>query len=90
MKSKIFLQFFNAMKKLKLATVVKGYPKAPFSIGAPPSFRKGRNTFPWIASILPLKRNLIMLSKEVSSTTFWVFGMTRPEIEPKSSRPFHM
>ena len=26
-----------------------------------------------------------MLSKEVSSTTFWVFDMTRPEIEPQSS-----
>ena len=25
-----------------------------------------------------------MLSKDVSSTTFWVFGMTRPEIESRS------
>ena len=29
-----------------------------------------------------------MLSKGVSSTTFWVSGMTQPEIEPQSPRPF--
>ena len=28
-----------------------------------------------------------MLSKEISSTTFWVFGMTQAEIEPWSPRP---
>ena len=28
-----------------------------------------------------------MLSKEVSSTIFWVFGMTRPGIEPRSPGP---
>ena len=28
-----------------------------------------------------------MLSKEVSSATFWVFGMTRLEIEPRSPGP---
>ena len=28
-----------------------------------------------------------MLSKVVSSTIFWVFGMTWPDIEPKSPRP---
>ena len=28
-----------------------------------------------------------MLSKEVSSTIFKVFGMTRPGIEPRSPRP---
>ena len=28
-----------------------------------------------------------MLSKEVSSTTFWVFALTRPEIEPRSPEP---
>ena len=28
-----------------------------------------------------------MLSKEATSTIFWVFGMTRPGIEPRSPRP---
>ena len=28
-----------------------------------------------------------MLSKEASSTIFWVFGMTRPEIDPRFPRP---
>ena len=28
-----------------------------------------------------------MLSKEASSTNFWVFGMTRPGIEPRSPGP---
>ena len=28
-----------------------------------------------------------MLSKEVTSTTFWAFGMTRPEIEPRFPEP---
>ena len=28
-----------------------------------------------------------MLSKEASSTIFWVFGMTRPGIEPRSPEP---
>ena len=28
-----------------------------------------------------------MLSKQASSTIFWVFGMTRPRIEPRSSGP---
>ena len=28
-----------------------------------------------------------MLSKEVSSTIFWVFGMIQPGIEPQSPRP---
>ena len=28
-----------------------------------------------------------MLTKEASSTIFWVFGMTRPGIEPRSSGP---
>ena len=28
-----------------------------------------------------------MLSKEASSTIFWVFGMTRPGIEPRSPGP---
>ena len=29
-----------------------------------------------------------MLGKEVSSTSFWVFGMTQTGIEPQSPGPF--
>ena len=40
-------------------------------------------------STLPLIRTLYrwLLSKEVSSTIFKVFGMTRPRIEPRSPEP---
>ena len=31
-----------------------------------------------------------MLSKEASSTIFWVFGMTRPGMEPRSPGPLTM
>ena len=40
-------------------------------------------------STLPLIPTLYcwVLSKEASSTIFWVFGMTRPEIKPRSLGP---
>ena len=38
-------------KQVKLATVVKGDPKAPFSIATTPRCRGGRYTFPWIAPL---------------------------------------
>ena len=46
----------------------------------------GRCSFPWIAPLCLLIRTLycLVLSKEVSSTIFKVFGMTRPGIEPRS------
>ena len=39
--------------KVKLATLVKGDPKAPFSIATTPSCRGGRYSFPWIAPLYP-------------------------------------
>ena len=44
-------------KKKKLATIVEGDPKAPFSIATTPRCRGGRYSIPWIAS-LPLNRTL--------------------------------
>ena len=37
----------------KLATVVEGGPKAPFSIATTPRCRGGRYSFPWIAPLYP-------------------------------------
>ena len=45
------LQFI--LSKVKLATVVKGDPNAPFSIATPPTCRDGRYSFPWIAPLYP-------------------------------------
>ena len=39
--------------KVKLATIVKGDPKAPFSIATTPRCRGGRSSIPWIAPLYP-------------------------------------
>ena len=73
--------------KVKLATVVEGDQKAPFSIAT--------EVLGW-ALVLSLGCSTLsststlywwVLSKEVSSTIFKVFGMTQPGIEPRSPRP---
>ena len=38
---------------VKLATVVEGDQKAPFSIATTPKCRGGRYSFPWIAPLYP-------------------------------------
>ena len=38
---------------IKLATLVKGDPKAPFSITTTPWCREGRYFIPWIAPLYP-------------------------------------
>ena len=38
---------------VKLVNVVKGDPKAPFSIATKPRCRGERNSFPWIAPFYP-------------------------------------
>ena len=60
---------------LLLATVVKGDQKAPFSIATTSRWREGATPFPGLLHFT-LVTYLIMLSKEVSSTIFKVFGMT--------------
>ena len=58
--------------EVKLATLVEGDPKAPFSIATTPRWRGGRYSIPWMA---------------VSSIIFKVFGLTQPEIEAWSPGP---
>ena len=45
--------FKRPCKQVKLATVVVGDPKAPFSIATTPICRGGCNSFPWIARLYP-------------------------------------
>ena len=70
-----------------MANVVEGDPKAPFSIATTPRCRA--LLLSQDCSTLPLIRTLYcwVLSKEVSSIIFKVFGMTRPGIEPRSLGP---
>ena len=73
--------------KVKLATVVQGDPKAPFSITTTMRcVRGGANHFSGLLHFT-LDTDLILLSKEVSCTILKVFGMTRPGIEPRSPSP---
>ena len=46
-----YIWFINI--KVKLATLVEGDPKAPFSIATTPRCRRGRNSMPWIAPLYP-------------------------------------
>ena len=41
------------VSKVKLATIVEGDPKAPFSIATTPRCRGGRYSIPWIAPLYP-------------------------------------
>ena len=70
----------------KLATIVEGDPKAPFSLATKAKCRGERYSFPWIDLLYPWSLPCLcwVLSKVVSSTSVWVFGMTRPGIEPRS------
>ena len=38
---------------VKLATLVEGDPKAPFSIATTPKYTRGRYSIPWIAQLYP-------------------------------------
>ena len=39
--------------KVKLATVVEGDQKAPFSIATTPRYNGGRYSYPWITPLYP-------------------------------------
>ena len=69
-----------------LATLVKGDPKAPFSIATTLKYRGGSYSIPWNAPLYPY---LIMMCVKQGTIKyhFWVFGMTRPGIEPRSPGP---
>ena len=43
----------HSSKCKKLATIVEGDPKAPFSIATKPRCRGGRYSIPWIAPLYP-------------------------------------
>ena len=77
----IYIYIYN----VKLAIIVEGDPKAPFSVATTPKCRVGRYSFHWIAPLTP-NTLLTMLSvkQEASSTIFWVFGMSQPGIDPRS------
>ena len=70
---------------LELVILVEGNPKAPFSIATTQKCTGGHYSIPWISLLYPwfLPYN----AKAASSTILWVFCMTRPEIEPRSSGP---
>ena len=44
---------WNQAKKVKLANLVEGDPKAPFSIGTPPRIRAGCLYIPWFTQLYP-------------------------------------
>ena len=69
----------------KLATRVEGDPKVPFSIATTQGVREGATPFPGLLHFT-LDPYLIMLSVMQGGIKyhFWVFGMTRLRIEPRS------
>ena len=73
-------------QKVNLTTLIEGDSKAPFSIAT--TLREGATPFPGLLHFT-LDQYLIMLSvKQVGiKYHFWVFGMTRPGIEPCSTGP---
>ena len=79
----------NASDKVKLATVVKGKPKAPFSIATTLRYRGGRYSFPWITPLYPWYVPYIAeyLTRKYQVPFFKVFSMTWPGIEPMSPEP---
>ena len=75
--------------EVKLATIVEDTPKAPFSTATKSRGREGCYSFPWISPLYPCYVPLnAVLSKEVLSTIFWVFGTTLHETEHRSPGPF--
>ena len=65
----------------------QGWPEGP-NFDSYYTSRGGRFSFPRIDPLYPwsLPYNAV-LSKVASITIFWVFGMTRPGIEPRSPGP---
>ena len=48
----IYIYIYKQVK-VKLATVVEGVQKAPFSIATTPRCRRRHYSFPWIAPLYP-------------------------------------
>ena len=49
----IYIYIYMYISKVKLATIVEGDPKAPFSIATTPRCRGGRYSIPRIAPLYP-------------------------------------
>ena len=70
-----------------MTTVVEDDPKTPLSIATTPKCRGARYSFPWIAPLYPCPRLIVLSAKQGGiKYHFWVFGMTPPGIEPRSTR----
>ena len=69
---------------LKLATLVDGDPKAPFSIATTPRCREGSYSIPWISPLYPWSTPYNAVKQGSIKYHFWVFGMTLAGIEPRS------
>ena len=68
-----------------MATLVKGYPKATFSIATTPRCRGGYYSIPRIAPLYPWSSPNSAKQGSIRYH-FLVFGMTWPGIEPRSPR----
>ena len=68
-----------------LVTLIEGNSKVSFSIATTWRCRGGRYSSPWIAPLYPW--NVPYNAEAASSTIFWVFGMIRSRIEPRSTWP---
>ena len=75
-------------KVSKVGDRSRGRPESSFSIATTPKCRGEHYFFPRIVPLYPWYiPYIVVLSKEVSSTIFKVFGMMWPGIEPKSPGP---
>ena len=82
----IYIYVTRAHIKVKLATLVEGDPKAPFSIATQSRCRKGRYSIPWIAPLY-LYQEMLCVKQGGIKYQFLTFGMTRSRIEPQSPGP---
>ena len=93
---KLFVIYLKEIKKTKenkrnrmvVGYHNRGWHEAPFSLATTPMCTEGRYSFPLLLHFT-LDPYLIMLSKAVSSTIFWVFGIPRPGIELRCNRYNH-
>ena len=72
----------------KIPTWVEVDPKAPFSIATTTRCRGGATPFPELPhSTLDPYLKMLSVKQEGIKYQFWVFGRTRPGIEPRFPRP---
>ena len=72
----------------KLATIVEGYLKAPFSIATILRCWRVWYSFLWIAPLTPYLCLIMMIVKQDGhQVPFFVYGMTRSRIEPRFLGP---